>query len=151
MARARSAKWVDGCAPLGTIAMREQRIAVYGDASWITRARVPVWVVERPALGTAARAALWRDRARALGLELPGESARAIASTVHFGEPEIEATLRLCGGQIADQRRLQAAARRVARAAVPSSVRRIEAAAPRDLWRLGEAAPWTSPNAPRCW
>ena len=119
-------EWFD-CRLLAELSRRAPRVAVHGDATWITRARVPVRVVERPALSCAGRAALWQGSARALGLELPEDQARAIAATVHFGEPEIEATLRLCGGSIVDPRQLQAAARRVAHAAVPSSVRRIEA------------------------
>ena len=106
---------------------RVSQLAVHDHATWLLQPPGPVWLVERAKPGVAERAAIWRDRARAQGLSLTDADARAIASTVKFQEPEIDATLRLCGAQVANRHVLQTAVRHIARTAVPSTVRRLEA------------------------
>lgn len=106
---------------------RVPRLALHGEAPWLMPVPRSVWLVERGRLSAANRAAIWQDRAQAYGITISEADAQAIASTVQFRDPEIDATLRLCGGNASERKRLQAAARHVARIAAPRTVRRLEA------------------------
>lgn len=119
--------WLDTTL-LAELYPRVSRLVVHSHTKWLQQTPGPVWLVERAKLGVAERATIWQDRARALGLSLTDADAHSMASTVQFQEPEIDATLKLVGRQDSSQSSLQAAARRVARSAVPGMVRRLEAA-----------------------
>ncbi len=103
------------------------KVAVHGASAWLIQCSRPVWLVEREKLSVARRTSIWKERARLQGLILSDTNAFSIASSVKFEEPEIDATLRLCGKKIEKLDLLQTSARRVIRSAVPSMVYRIEA------------------------
>jgi hypothetical protein len=104
------------------------RLVVHGESPWLLPGGSAVWQVERVPPSFAARAALWRAHAQRVGYELPEQEACLLAATVRFDETEIDATLQLCSpepGEAVPLAGIQAAARKVARTAVPSMARRI--------------------------
>jgi hypothetical protein len=109
---------------------RVKRLVIHGHLPWLMPGINTVWQVERMMPTIGDRAAMWRARAQAYGAELSESDSRALAASVRFDEPEIDATLRISCGESHDVDSfslLQAAARRVARRVVPNAVRRPEA------------------------
>lgn len=105
---------------------RVARVAVHSRAPWLIQAAASVLPIERPRLDVDGRIAMWRARARARGIELPEAEVAMLAATVRFEEPQVDAALRLLGCEAASGRSLQSVVRRVARSAVPGTVRRVE-------------------------
>ena len=108
------------------LVQRAPRLALYGETPWLLPTPRSVWLVERGRVGPASRAAIWQDRAQACGTTLSEVDAQVIASRVQFHEPEIDATIRLCGEHVTEIKLLQAAARHIAQTSTPSTVRRLE-------------------------
>jgi hypothetical protein len=112
---------------LPALQRRVTQLVVHGEAMWMLKTTSDVHLIERESLGVAQRAAIWQDRARRLGVPLLAPDALALASVTNFGEPEMDASLRLCRHGAHDLPALRATARRVAHASAPGTVRRVKA------------------------
>ncbi len=114
---------------ISRLATRAQRLVIHCDTACMIPGIHEIWQVRRELPDFNARAKEWTDRARLVGIELSKSDASSLAATVRFDEPEIDATLSLCRGELNQASlisSIQTAARQVARAMVPSLARRLK-------------------------